>query len=170
MSPGNLDTSFHAHCPLCGGTEWAFVRKFGTSEIDYEIRECTNRIPFSRDPMVHVNCGFIHRLQGKDTPNETISNKVKQEEQSKINDALSSMGLTKDRYSILKRDRVRKLVFALMGSGIEYDKFDPEWLVLRHKLDLAGPSKEIDKEHYRIRSKSIVTVAMEIDAEIEALQ
>lgn len=107
MSPGNIDTSFHAHCPLCGGTEWAFVRKFGTSEIDYEIRECTNRIPSARDPVVHGNCGFIHRLQGKDTPNEIISNKVN----------ASQIQPTKHRLSGgRKREEIHAIVLALSAN------------------------------------------------------
>lgn len=116
MLPGDLDTSFSAHCPLCGGREWKFVRKFGTSDLDLEIRECMNRIPSARDPIVYTNCGYIHRLRGKDTPNEIISNKVKQEEMhSKVN--ASQIQPTKQRLSGgRKREEIQAIVLALSAN------------------------------------------------------
>jgi len=90
--PGNPDNDFAAHCPQCGGKNWAFVSAT-SGGVDHDVRKC-------------ADCGYLHYLRGM--PPEL-------ERQAQITHDV-------DLRTIAKRDRVRALVFAVLASPNDWKR------------------------------------------------
>jgi hypothetical protein len=142
------------HCPRCGHTD-NWLQPEGKDY--FECLTPTGAFP-------RRLCGYKHWLHNAPPPSETeqrIAAEFEKAEMAKL-DATRAL--------IALRARVRALVFAMMHSGLPYDKFDTEWLIAADKIRRGTVlGLEMEAELDRLRSKSIVTVAFQLDEEIEAI-
>ena len=88
MQPEEIDQIFRATCPQCDEKVWVFTQAVGTLASEGIV---------DPDCRVCINCRYVHWLRG---PNESAVIPLPHH----------------DRPEMPKKDRVRALVFALIGS------------------------------------------------------
>lgn len=139
------------HCPKCGiSNQWA---TYSTDAI-----RCESSV--SPGDGTVGQCGYIHWL--RNAPPEEVNEATRLRVRARA-ERQAQLDL------LHRRKRIRKLVHAMIRSGLTYDKFDVEWLVAYDRFINLGATDELQKEMQRIRAKSIVQVACELDEQIEAV-
>jgi len=154
LGPGYMPKAQGPHCPKCGQhSNWEPYGGPPTGETD--ALRCMTAVPSAGGL---IECGYIHwrrNAPAVGSPDNPLPD---------TGDPFQPM-----RDLIARRARVRALVLAMMGSGLLYDKFDTEWLVMYDRFTRDPSLQGLNEEMTRLRKKSIVTVACELDEQIEAV-
>jgi hypothetical protein len=148
------------HCPKCGcSSAWEI---YSGPATDPDALHCT-ALSAGRtlgDTTEVIRCAYIYWL--KNAPDNSPIGEV-------VRDTIKNYADTPTR---AKRSRVRALVLAMMNSGLKPWDWDNQWNAIINRFQ-GDPLKALSQEHQeeinRLRGKSVVDIAIEIDEAIEAI-
>jgi hypothetical protein len=150
------------HCPKCGRHDrWEYYA--GPNDNPDALRCETIVI----NANIGDHCGYIYWRRNAPATEPTskeaaAASRAKYEADQA---AMAAEVALHDRHA-----RVRALVLAMISSNQSPDKFDTDWCSLLDKIKRNQVTQAAAAaESIRIRSKSIVTIACELDEQIEAV-